>query len=56
MVSKISEEYIKNKKVSGGSSKKKMDLSIVIPVYNEKESVGQLYSRLNKTLSKLKIA
>ena len=56
MANKISEECIKNIKVSGRGSKKKMGLSIVIPVYNEKESVGQLYSRLNKTLSKLKIA
>jgi len=52
MTNKISVENIK---VSGKSPGKKMDLSIVIPVYNEKESVGRLYSGLNKTLSKLKI-
>lgn len=52
MTNKISEENIK---VSGKSSGKEMDISIVIPVYNEEESVGRLYSGLNKTLSKLKI-
>ena len=45
----------KNIKVSGKSPGKKMYLSIVIPVYNEDESVGRLYNGLNKTLSKLKI-
>jgi len=52
MTNKISE---KNIKVSGKSSGKEMDISIVIPVYNEEESVGRLYDGLNKTLSKLKI-
>ncbi|MCD4670787.1 MAG: glycosyltransferase [Actinomycetia bacterium] len=33
-----------------------MGLSIVIPVYNEEGSVGQLYSRLNETLPGLGIA
>ncbi len=32
-----------------------MDLSIVIPVYNERESVEHLYSNLNRALSKLKL-
>jgi glycosyltransferase involved in cell wall biosynthesis len=52
MANKVSKENIK---VSGKSPRKKMDLSIVIPVYNEKDSVAHLYSGLNKTLSKLKI-
>jgi len=55
MADKISEKYNKNVKVSGRGSKKKMDLSIVIPVYNEKENMSHLYSRLNKTLPGLKI-
>ena len=55
MVHKTNQEYIKNTKVSGKGLKNKINLSIVIPIYNEKESVGRLYSRLNKTLSKLKI-
>ena len=33
----------------------RIDLSIVIPIYNEKESVEHLYNGLNGTLSKLKI-
>jgi len=56
MVNKINEEYIKNIKVSGRNSKKKMDLSIVIPVYNEEESVSQLYDKLNETLPGLKLS
>ncbi len=56
MADKISKKYNKNVKVSGRGSKKKMDLSIVIPVYNEKENMSHLYSRLNKTLPGLKIA
>ncbi len=36
----------KIKKVSG-----KLDLSIVIPVYNERESIPKLYKKLDKTLS-----
>ena len=52
MTNKISKENIK---ISGKNPGKKMDLSIVIPVYNEKDSVAYLYGGLNKTLSKLKI-
>ncbi len=55
MANRTSKEHIKNIKIPGRNSKKKMDLSIVIPVYNEKESVGHLYDRLNNVLSKLKI-
>ncbi|MCJ7472216.1 MAG: glycosyltransferase family 2 protein [Actinobacteria bacterium] len=32
-----------------------MDLSVVIPVYNERESVKHLYSNLNQALSKLRL-
>ena len=55
MANRTSKEHTKNIKIQGRDSKKDMDLSIVIPVYNEKESVGRLYERLNNTLSKLKI-
>jgi glycosyltransferase involved in cell wall biosynthesis len=55
MAHKTNQEHIKNTKVPGKSLKNRINLSIVIPIYNEKESVGNLYSMLNKTLSKLKI-
>jgi glycosyltransferase involved in cell wall biosynthesis len=37
------------------NSKEKIDLSIVIPIYNERESVYHLYKELDKSLSKLGI-
>lgn len=55
MAHKANQEYINNLKESIRNPKKKMDLSIVIPVYNEKESINRLYSSLDKTMSKLKI-
>jgi glycosyltransferase involved in cell wall biosynthesis len=56
MANKINEEHIKNIKASRRGSKQKMDLSIVIPVYNEEESVSQLYNKLNETLPGLKLS
>jgi len=51
----------KNKIKSTGNSKKikkvskrKIGLSIVIPVYNEKESISHLYKKLNDTMSGFK--
>lgn len=35
--------------------KSENDLSIVIPVYNEKESAAKLYTELNKTLSRMNL-
>jgi glycosyltransferase involved in cell wall biosynthesis len=32
-----------------------VDLSVVIPIYNEKESIGKLYKKLNETLSGMSI-
>ncbi len=32
-----------------------VDLSVVIPIYNEKESIGKLYKKLNETLSGMNI-
>ncbi|MDD5622986.1 MAG: glycosyltransferase family 2 protein, partial [Actinomycetota bacterium] len=34
-------------------SKSRVDISIVIPIYNERESIEKLYDNLNKALSKM---
>jgi len=44
-----------NKKILSKDQRRKIDLSIVIPVYNEKENIAPLYIELDKTLSKMKI-
>ena len=36
-------------------TKSVVDLSIVIPIYNERESIGKLYENLNKALSKMNL-
>ena len=56
MIDKIRKKTtIKTKTKTRESKNLKMDLSIVIPVYNERESVEHLYSNLNRALSKLKL-
>ncbi|MCJ7471654.1 MAG: glycosyltransferase family 2 protein, partial [Actinobacteria bacterium] len=56
MVDKIRKKATVKKDTKTGKPKKdKIDLSIVIPVYNEKESVKHLYSNLDGALSKLKL-
>jgi len=56
MTDKIMEKTIgKTKSKTRESKRNKMDLSIVIPVYNERESIEHLYNNLNSTLSKLKL-
>jgi len=42
--------------MSNGSktNKSAVDISVVIPIYNERESIGKLYEKLEKTLSKLR--
>jgi len=37
------------------TKKSAVDLSVVIPIYNERDSIGKLYKKLEKTLSKLKL-
>jgi len=36
-------------------TKSAVDLSIVIPIYNERESIGKLYENLNEVLSKMNL-
>jgi len=36
-------------------NKSNIDLSVVIPIYNEKESIGKLYDNLNEALSKMNL-
>lgn len=36
-------------------TKSAVDLSIVIPIYNERESIGKLYENLNEALSKMNL-
>ncbi len=56
MIEKIRKKVTGKKNVKTGKPKKnRIDLSIVIPVYNEKESVEHLYRDLNGALSKLKL-
>ncbi len=49
MDSKIKKRQSSRKKDTG----KKMDLSVVVPIYNEYESIGHLYKKLDAVLSKL---
>jgi glycosyltransferase involved in cell wall biosynthesis len=37
------------------TNRSSMDLSVVIPIYNERESIGKLYKKLEKTLSKSRL-
>lgn len=55
MTDRIKTSSIDNTGVLKSSSKEKIDLSIVIPIYNERESVYHLYKELDKSLSKLGI-
>lgn len=55
MTNRIKTNSIDNTNTINSNSKEKIDLSIVIPIYNERESVDRLYKELDKSLLKLGI-
>ncbi|GAG70371.1 unnamed protein product [marine sediment metagenome] len=55
MANRIKTNSIDNTNTINNNSKEKIDLSIVIPIYNERESVDRLYKELDKSLLKLGI-
>jgi len=55
MTNRIKTNSIDNTNTINNNSKEKIDLSIVIPIYNERESVDRLYKELDKSLLKLGI-
>lgn len=55
MTDRIKTNSIDNTNTINNNSKEKIDLSIVIPIYNERESVDRLYKELDKSLLKLDI-
>jgi len=55
MTDRIKTNSIDNTNTINNNSKEKIDLSIVIPIYNERESVDRLYKELDKSLLKLGI-
>ncbi|GAH95177.1 unnamed protein product, partial [marine sediment metagenome] len=55
MTDRIKTSSTDNAGAINSNSKEKIDLSIVIPIYNERESVDRLYKKLDKSLLKLGI-